>query len=86
LLNYFIRHLQKPLCQLTYGQLQRVFMFREDNVMQIKKKCWFRGLQTTARGPNPTREVISPAPRSYIIQPQRHFVNNKKIIYLRKLC
>ena len=37
------------------------------------------GLQTTARGPNPTREAISSGRKT-------HFANNEKMIYLQKMC
>jgi len=37
-----------------------------------------QGLQTTARGSNPTRQDISSGSR-------RHLVNNEKIMYLQKV-
>ena len=51
---------------------------------QAPSIVYTRGLQTTARGPNPAREAILSGPQSYFIQPQRHLVNNEKIIYWRK--
>ena len=39
----------------------------------------YQGSPTTARGPNPTCEAISPGRKT-------HFADNEKMIYFRKIC
>jgi len=43
-------------------------------------------LQTKARGPNLAREAIQSSPQDHFIRTHSHFVNNEKIIYIRKIC
>ena len=45
-----------------------------------------RGLQTTARGPNPACKALPSGPQSHFICLQRQCVKNENIIYLQTNC
>jgi len=55
------------------------FCFLSLNSTDRRTSVQAKGLQTTACGPNPVREAISPGPR-------RHFVIYENRIHLWKTC
>jgi len=50
-----------------------------NNSTRLHNNALAQGLQTTARGPNPTPEAMSSGPQS-------QFVNNEKVMHLWKIC
>jgi len=80
--------------QISVFLLRRLCPCRRSSITSVHCWCWtptmvcsvttplhslHQVLQTTACGPNPTCEAISPGLKT-------HFANNEKIIYLRKIC
>ena len=63
----------RPTCPQSKEQPQASGATGSDDVSPNPLSMYNRGLQTTARGPNPAREAISSGPR-------RQFANNEKVV------
>jgi len=68
-----------PADELTHNRSALVLDFDNGVWSPLLFKVYTRVLHTTARGPNPTCEAISPVRKT-------HFADNEKIIHLRKMC